>query len=92
MGSTVVVAGLRRGVTGAVAQALRVVHAAHLPRRHRVDDSQFFDGATGFLAEMKAWADRYHPNPVLYRIGLPDDLLIVAGEGHHGGVLHPSGG
>ncbi|MFD9736418.1 fibronectin type III domain-containing protein [Umezawaea sp. NPDC059074] len=38
-----------------------------------VDDSQFFDSTTGFLAEMKAWADRYYPNPVMYQIGYQPD-------------------
>lgn len=38
-----------------------------------VDDSQFFDTTAGFIAEMKAWADRYYPNPVLYQIGYAPD-------------------
>lgn len=38
-----------------------------------VDDSQYFDTTEGFLAEMKAWADRYHPNTVLYQIGYAPD-------------------
>jgi len=38
-----------------------------------VDDSQYFDTTEGFLAEMKAWADRYYPNTVLYQIGYAPD-------------------
>jgi FlaG/FlaF family flagellin (archaellin) len=38
-----------------------------------VDDSQYFDSTTGFITEMKAWADRYYPNPVLYQIGYASD-------------------
>jgi hypothetical protein len=38
-----------------------------------VDDSQGFPDAAAFLAEMKAWADRYHPNPVLYQLGYGTD-------------------
>jgi hypothetical protein len=38
-----------------------------------VDDSQYFDNITGFIAEMKAWADRYYPNTVLYQIGYASD-------------------
>lgn len=38
-----------------------------------VDDSQYFDTIEGFLAEMKAWADRYYPNTVLYQIGYSPD-------------------
>ncbi len=38
-----------------------------------VDDSQYFDTTEGFLAEMKAWADRYYPNTVLYQIGYEPD-------------------
>ena len=38
-----------------------------------VDDSQQFTAAEPFIAEMKAWADRYHPNPVLYQIGYASD-------------------
>ncbi len=38
-----------------------------------VDDSQALGTVSNFLAEMKAWADRYHPNPVLYQIGYDSD-------------------
>jgi hypothetical protein len=38
-----------------------------------VDDSQFFPNVDAFVAEMKGWADRYHPNTVLYQIGYPGD-------------------
>jgi hypothetical protein len=38
-----------------------------------VDDSQFFPNVDAFIAEMKGWADRYHPNTVLYQIGYPGD-------------------
>lgn len=38
-----------------------------------VDDSQQFTSSDAFLAEMKAWADRYYPNPVLYQLGYATD-------------------
>jgi hypothetical protein len=38
-----------------------------------VDDSQFFPNTGAFVAEMKAWADRYYPNTVLYQIGYDGD-------------------
>jgi hypothetical protein len=38
-----------------------------------VDDSQYFPDANSFVAEMKAWADRYYPNTVLYQIGYDSD-------------------
>jgi hypothetical protein len=49
-----------------------------MPSSHRggivfVDDSQHFDNVGGFLAEMKAWADRYYPNPVMYQVGYAPD-------------------
>jgi hypothetical protein len=38
-----------------------------------VDDSQGFPSEDAFIAEMKAWADRYYPNPVLYQLGYGTD-------------------
>jgi hypothetical protein len=38
-----------------------------------VDDSQELGSTAAFLAEFKAWADRYYPNPVLYQIGYESD-------------------
>ena len=38
-----------------------------------VDDSQYLGTVDNFVAEMKAWADRYHPNPVMYQIGYEGD-------------------
>jgi Fibronectin type III domain len=38
-----------------------------------VDDSQEFPSGTAFIAEMKAWADRYYPNPVMYQLGYATD-------------------
>jgi hypothetical protein len=38
-----------------------------------VDDSQEFATGAAYLAEMKAWADRYYPNPVLYQLGYATD-------------------
>jgi len=38
-----------------------------------VDDSQELGSVGNFLAEMKAWADRYYPNTVLYQIGYATD-------------------
>jgi hypothetical protein len=38
-----------------------------------VDDSQEFPNSAAFIAEMKAWADRYYPNPVMYQIGYGAD-------------------
>jgi hypothetical protein len=51
---------------------------ASLPQTYRgqivfVDDTQFFTTMTDYVAEMKAWADLYHPNPVLYQIGYASD-------------------
>ncbi len=38
-----------------------------------VDDSQELRNVDNFLAEMKAWADRYYPNPVMYQVGYDTD-------------------
>jgi hypothetical protein len=38
-----------------------------------VDDSQEFPTGEAFLAEMKVWADRYYPNPVMYQLGYGTD-------------------
>jgi hypothetical protein len=38
-----------------------------------VDDSQELRNIDNFLAEMKAWADRYYPNPVMYQVGYDTD-------------------
>jgi hypothetical protein len=51
---------------------------ASLPPAYRgeivfVDDTQYFTNITDYVAEMKAWADWYYPNPVLYQIGYASD-------------------
>jgi hypothetical protein len=38
-----------------------------------VDDSQEFATGAAYVAEMKAWADRYYPNPVMYQLGYATD-------------------
>jgi hypothetical protein len=51
---------------------------ASLPPTYRgqivfVDDTQFFTNVTDYVAEMKAWADWFNPNPVMYQIGYASD-------------------